>query len=723
MQSDRNSALHPGWRFIARVILHGVLLFAGALVHAANSPTVPIRAEFSDYHKDSAAEVRQEQDRLLVKWPISREQTGLLTINLSDGKPLIDSVALSKSGHAPTIVARDLDPVTLLTIGERDMKNPAGWVAFFDDPASRPHKTFPTILERHSARVSSAGVKTTVHIGDVGAGSFHGELRINFYRNSPLIHVETVVETAEDGRAILYDTGLASRAANWESAAWRDTAGDLQHVKIDPRTPARPVAVAGRTLAFENKTGSLAVFPAPHQYFYPVDQATNLKYVWYGKGYRSMVDDFAFGIRQSPTGFNHYIPWFNAPPHTEQHLGVFYLLSSGDAAHALAQVAEYTHGDRFKKLPGYLTFTSHYHIEHTLEFTRLQKEQRTDTVPKGLEVPGFVKTFKARGVNVVHLAEFHVGATATMPDAQRLPLLKTMFSECKRLSDDQLLVLPGEEPDVHLGGHWMMLFPRPVYVVLNRAADQPFVDQTPDYGTVYHLGGAGDVLQLMELENGLMWTAHARIKGSRGFPDKYKDEPFYHSYHFLGAAWKAMPADLSQPRLGLRVLDLMDDMANWGLKKQVIGEVDTFRMEPDFETYGHMNINYLKLRKLPRFSDGWQSVLDTLRAGRFFVSSGEVLIPDFNVAGKESGETLELSGDGKAILKARLEWTFPMAFAEIISGDGKQVYRQRIDMTDTESFGSRTLRIPVALKGRTWVRFEAWDIAANGAFTQPVWVK
>jgi hypothetical protein len=129
------------------------------------------------------------------------------------------------------------------------------------------------------------------------------------------------------------------------------------------------------------------------------------------------------------------------------------------------------------------------------------------------------------------------------------------------------------------------------------------------------------------------------------------------------------------------------------------------------------------MRKLPRFSDGWQSVLDTLRAGRFFVSSGEVLIPSFDVGGKESGETLELSGDGKAILKARLEWTFPMAFAEIISGDGKQVYRQYIDMSDTQSFGSRTLRIPVALKGRTWVRFEAWDIAANGAFAQTVWLK
>ncbi|HWY74390.1 MAG TPA: hypothetical protein VN281_02170, partial [Verrucomicrobiae bacterium] len=288
-----------------------------------------LRVDFGDYHKESGGEVRQEQDRLLVRWPISRSEFGVLTINLSDGKPLIDSIALSDSGRSSKIVARDLDPVTLLTIGERDMKNPAGWVAFFDDPASRPHETFPAILERRSARVSSAGAKTTVHIGDVRAGSFHGELRLNFYRNSPLIHVETVMETAEDGRAILYDTGLASREPNWESAAWRDTAGDLQHVKIDPRTPASPVAVEGRTLAFENKAGSLAVFPAPHQYFYPVDQATNLKYVWYGKGYRSMVDDFAFGIRQSPTGFNHYIPWFNAPPHTEQRLGVFYLLSSG----------------------------------------------------------------------------------------------------------------------------------------------------------------------------------------------------------------------------------------------------------------------------------------------------------------------------------------------------------------------------------------------------------
>jgi hypothetical protein len=73
-----------------------------------------------------------------------------------------------------------------------------------------------------------------------------------------------------------------------------------------------------------------------------------------------------------------------------------------------------------------------------------------------------------------------------------------------------------------------------------------------------------------------------------------------------------MPADLSQPKLGKRVLDLMDDMANWGHKKYVIAEADLFRIEPNYELYGHLNVNYLQLDELPRFEDGWQPVLDAM---------------------------------------------------------------------------------------------------------------
>ncbi len=327
------------------------------------------------------------------------------------------------------------------------------------------------------------------------------------------------------------------------------------------------------------------------------------------------------------------------------------------------------------------------------------------------------------GVDIVHLAEFHQGWTPGQKTPERLKMLKTMFQECERLSDKNFLLLPGEEPNVHLGGHWIALFPKPVYWVLNRSSNEPFVEEVGGYGTVYHAGSADDVLKLMKKENGLMWTAHARIKGSIPFPDGYRNEPFYKSDHFLGAAWKNLPTDLSRPTLGWRALDLFNDMNQWGQRKQLLGEVDVFEVQPDYELYAPMDINYLKLDRIPKFADGWQSVSDALRHGQFFTTTGEILIPKFSVAGKESGEVISSDKLKTAVVKAQFNWTFPPAFAEIIYGDGKSVRRQRINLADTESFGTRKLNIPVDLTGQKWVRFEVWDIAANGAFTQPVWIE
>ena len=76
-----------------------------------------------------------------------------------------------------------------------------------------------------------------------------------------------------------------------------------------------------------------------------------------------------------------------------------------------------------------------------------------------------------------------------------------------------------------------------------------------------------------------------------------------------------MPADLSHDRLGRRALDLLDDMANWGQKKYLLGEVDVFKIDHTHELYGHMNINYVRLEPdASRASTrGWQPVLDSLR--------------------------------------------------------------------------------------------------------------
>src|SRR5207249_1253620 len=111
---------------------------------------------------------------------------------------------------------------------------------------------------------------------------------------------------------------------------------------------------------------------------------------------------------------------------------------------------------------------------------------------------------------------------------------------------------------------------------------------------------------------------------------------------------------------------------------------------------------------------GWPSVLDALRAGRFFVTTGEVLIREFTVDGRPSGETVKVrDGDERPTVKVTLEWTFPPKFAEVVSGDGDHVDREQIDLSDAPPFGHRTLTIKPNLAGRKWVRFAAWDIAAD----------
>ena len=65
--------------------------------------------------------------------------------------------------------------------------------------------------------------------------------------------------------------------------------------------------------------------------------------------------------------------------------------------------------------------------------------------------------------------------------------------------------------------------------------EMPFVTKDPEYGKVYRIANKAEMLKLLELEKGLAWTAHARTKGSTGFPDKYKEEQFFKSDHFWGS--------------------------------------------------------------------------------------------------------------------------------------------------------------------------------------------
>ncbi|GAB3659608.1 hypothetical protein GCM10028791_33080 [Echinicola sediminis] len=690
-----------------RLIVSSVLLVIATQAVLAQS-----RLDFSDFNKKAGALVSDEGNLVKVTWPVGKGNTGTLLLNKETERPLFEEVFLG-TANSKSRIASNAAPLFLLTVGERDLSKESGWNIFFDRTAYKPHQTYRVSLKKETIKVSSQGQRTLIKVDKMEAGNFSGHLEITLYHGSPLINMAAVLSTEENAKAIIYDAGVTSEKREWEEVFWSDTEGYLQSRDLaNGDSNSENLAVKYRTIIGESSEGSLAIFPPPHQFFYPLDNAYNLKYVWYGSGYRELVKDFGLGIRHEPMGDNRHVPWFNAPPGTDQRLNFFLLLSSTKDGQILEEVKAFTHGDEYKPLAGFRTMASHFHTEHMDDILTHKP------VP---DIPGHVKALRSMGVNIMHLGEYHLAGNPRDQGPRRLPELELMFSECARLSSGDFLMLPGEEPNCHFGGHWMNLFPQPVYWIMSREEGQPFVEDHPQYGKVYRVGNKEEMLRLLEEEKGLAWTAHARTKGSTGYPDAYKEEGFYHSPHFNGAAWKAIPADLSLPNMGRRVLKLMDDMANWGERKYVIGEADLFKLEPDYEVYGHMNVNYLQLDKLPKFEEGWQPVLDAMSSGKFFVTTGEVLLPSFTVNGKQSGESIPSTGT--ATIAAKATWTFPLNYAEIVSGDGEHVYRERIELEDTKAFGEESFQFKIDLKDRKWVRLEIWDVAANGAFTQPVWIE
>jgi len=208
-----------------------------------------------------------------------------------------------------------------------------------------------------------------------------------------------------------------------------------------------------------------------------------------------------------------------------------------------------------------------------------------------------------------------------------------------------------------------------------------------------------------------MWQTHPRTKGSAGYPDAVREWDHFRSDRFIGASYQSLPVDQSEQRIcEKRCFGTLDDMNNWSGSKYLIAEGDTYTKYPDDETYPELEVNYVKLDKLPRFDQDWSPVLHALQSGNFFVTSGEVLIR--NQVSTAIGKAGALAFD--------VEWTFPLEFVELVWSDGEKTGRQIIPATDLAPFGSHKFSFPFDSTGKKWVRFAAWDSAGNGAFTQPV---
>ena len=686
-------------------------------VGSSSGAAPPQNWDMTGYHPQPGLEASSQDGGLTARWDGEKGQELLVKLAIVNGAPTVRELAARKKGGEWATIGRELVPEFSLTTGVRrtghGLSYENRWDVFWDAPLNNAKEVrrFHASYRADRCKVRTDGARLEITFPGLTMGSFSGDLRFTIYRGTNLLRVEAIAKTDEPSVAYIYQGGLKGFSSDLlPRMLWHDVRSRQQASEVSSNKVGTPIILRARNrlAVAEGKTGSVAFFPPPHQFFFARELEVNLGYTWFRK---DAEKTFSVGIRQGESAEGYNPVWiekvfslYNAPPGSLQRMPVYFYVSPDDGTTCRDAVMAFTHGDGFKSLPGYRTMVTHFHTAFTQE---LMDSGNLDTTPP------WIPLMRSMGVEIAHIFDFHGDGHPHDPGPLRLKELENYFEVCRRHSDGEFLILPGEEANAYLGGHYNILFPRPVYWTLVRGKDQPLATDHPSYGKVYHSGSADDVFEVMRREDALVWTTHPRTKGSTDFPDKIRDADYFKSANWLGSAFKALPVDLSHTRLGeLRCFGTLDDMNNWVGPKYMIGEVDTYKKFPDYDLYGEFNVNYVKLDRVPSFDD-WSPVCRALRTGEFFVTTGEVLIPHWGIEG---------TGNDRMVV-ADVEWTFPLEFVEAVWGDGEHVGRKLISATNQPPFGSHRFRIPFDAAGKKWVRFSVWDSAGNGAFTQPVHLK
>jgi hypothetical protein len=703
---------------------------------------------------------------LALTWEGDKNQDVRLRLTLANGTPTIRDLSVRAKGGQWATIANNVTPEYEVVSGLRratdqqlkplkdlgvaitpEILDRIRWEAFWDSPLNVPGDDVahggatppvagianqpglprkPEEIKRASAvyQVRACDVKTNgtrleVSFPGVKLGVFDGRLEYTIYKGSSLIRQAIVAKTEEKAVAYKYDAGLKGLTVQPKTQMlWRTNTSnqwvDYQFggAKNDSIVPLK---TANRIIAAEMPGGAIAAFPPPHNFFWARETEFNLGYSWYRK---DSDTSYAFGVRQAeaeedpswqghgPEDRRQNFALYSARPGTWQRMAVYFYVSPDSGQATIQSALAYTRDDRYKAIPGYQVMATHF---HTGMVRRLQQLGGLDQT-----IPDF-DLMKGAGVNV--FAPIDGGGGGAVGRGDRLKNLENYYAAAKKHSDKNFLILPDEENTAgNLGGHPDFVLSHPVYWTPTRAEGQPFVEDHPTYGKVYHVGSRAEALEMAKRENMLIFMPHPRSKGSTGYPDAVKDEPHFthENYRGIGFRW-GMGVDGSETRLcEYRCLALLDDMNNWVADrptppKYAFAITETYQKAPGDDIYANNPVNYVKIDRVPT-GDDWSPIVNALKRGDYFWSSGEVLIPSYSVEGTGARRTVT----------ADVEWTFPLEMVEVVWGDGQKTDRQIIPATDLPAFGKHKFQIPFDATGKKWVRFAVWDSAGNGAFVQPI---
>jgi hypothetical protein len=541
------------------------MTLVGGPLAAARASADPVTCNMADYKASPGLTATCDGTTVTLTWSGQKTDTLRMRLTIDGGTPTIADLAIRQPGGAWASIAANLKPEYRVTSGWRrldqeaypELKEQFGqvtqalldkykWDAFWDAPlripggevahggATPPLEGIPgtnqpglprkpeevkratATFKAQACDVKTDGGRIEVSFPGVEIGIFAGRLQYTVYHGTNLIRQEVIAKTDQQSVAYKYDAGVRGITIKPATrVVWRDTSSNWQESALESAVNANPaVAVAAnRLLAAQTGTGSIAVFPPPHKFFWVREIPSNLGYNWFRK---DSAASYSIGIRQAeseadPAFSGHgaedtrqNFALYNARPGTWQRMPMYLLAGSGSARLGVDAALAYTRSDHYKPLPGYLVMARHF---HTSPVSRLLGSGALDNVLDDFQLA------RAAGVNVYEpVGGGGIVPTGSTPFGPRQPAAagaerpaqpsddtrlkgQALYYEMAKLqARKNFFVLPTEEifniagAKEQLGGHNDLLPSHPVYFVNRRAEGQPLVETHPTYGQVYHLG-------------------------------------------------------------------------------------------------------------------------------------------------------------------------------------------------------------------------------------------
>ncbi len=488
--------------------------------------------DMKGYKPGNGIKAEAASDGVSFTWPGEENEQLRARFAIRDGQPVVAEMAARAGSGAWMELGKDLSPEFQVTTARRrisgvqrslltaqkndspEQENIRKWNTFWDAPLVMPGHHDSTDLPRkpeeihratgsyHTTQcsVTTDGARVSVTFNGLSLGVFAGDIMFTVYKGSNLLRQEAVAKHATNSPSPT-STRPGSRALPSQpdtKLVWRDTAQVWQEYRL--RRRAQPGA--GQPARAQPAGDPGCRVPDRWPFCRPRTSSSSRARTRSTSAMfttaRIASGSFSLGVMQPERGEG-YPPWgvserygqrrvgtareqvenyalYNAPPGTMQHMAVYYYLSpKGDHATQQAVLA-YTHDDVFKPVPGFKVVTGHFH----LDLNEMLRDRGTLDYR-----PTWVPVFRGLGINIVYLGDFHDDSDIRDPGPKRFMEQKVYFEGSQRLSDKNFLVMPAEEANAFLGGHWYLMTPKPVYFshAVPRPANQPFEEEDPKYGT------------------------------------------------------------------------------------------------------------------------------------------------------------------------------------------------------------------------------------------------